>query len=78
MGIPRDTDRVIARTIELLGGPERARQVTDAEFGEMVTRWNQDTDVIGRILRSHLYVEHYLRMVCSMHPSVCYLEPEPI
>ena len=57
---PHDTNRVVARTIELLGGPARARETTDREFGEMVTRWNQDTDVIGRILRSHLYVEHYL------------------
>lgn len=60
MSPPYDTEKVIARTIELLGGPERAREVTDNEFGEMVTRWNQDTEVIGRILRAHLYVEHYL------------------
>jgi hypothetical protein len=60
MAPPHETARVILRTIELLGGPERAREVTDTEFGEMVTRWNQDTNVIGRILRAHLYVEHYL------------------
>lgn len=60
MATSHDTSRVIARTIELLGGPERAREVTDTEFGEMVTRWKQDTDIIGRILRAHLYVEHYL------------------
>jgi hypothetical protein len=60
MSAPYDVERVIARTIELLGGSDRARTVTDAEFGEMVTRWDQDVDAIGRILRSHLYVEHYL------------------
>lgn len=60
MTSPHDTARVISRTVELLGGPDRAREITDLEFGEMVSRWNQDTDVIGRILRSHLYVEHYL------------------
>ena len=60
MGLPHDTQKVIARTIELLGGPARAREITDNEFGEMVTRWEQDTDAIGRILRAHLYVEHYL------------------
>ena len=38
----------------------RAREVTDNEFKEMVARWNQNTDVIGRILRAHMYVEHYL------------------
>lgn len=26
----------------------------------MTRRWNQDFEAIGRILRSHLYLEHYL------------------
>ena len=60
MSAPYDVERVVARTVELLGGPDRAREVTDTEFGDMVTRWEQDVDAIGRILRSHLYVEHYL------------------
>ncbi len=60
MAQPPGTTRVIARVIDLLGGPERAREVTDTEFREMVARWNQDTDAIGRILWAHLYVEHYL------------------
>ena len=55
-----DTARVTARTIELLGGTDRAREVMDAEFRSMTRRWNQDIDSIGRILRSHLFVEHYL------------------
>lgn len=57
---PPDTARVVARTVELLGGPDRAREITDQEFGEMGRKWDQDTDAIGRILRAHLYVEHYL------------------
>lgn len=55
-----DTEAVIARTVELLGGPNRAREVTDAEFHDMQRRWNQDVDLMGRILRAHLYVEHFL------------------
>jgi hypothetical protein len=55
-----ETARVTARTIELLGGKDRAREVMDAEFSTMTSRWNQDIDSIGRILRSHLFVEHYL------------------
>lgn len=55
-----DSEAVIARTVELLGGTERFREITDAEFHEMEARWKQDTDAIGRILRAHLYVEHYL------------------
>lgn len=55
-----DSSSVIARTIELLGGPLKARATIDAEFGSMTKRWNQDVESIGRILRSHLYLEHYL------------------
>lgn len=60
MSRPKNIDRVIERTIELLGGADRASEKTDREFGEMVERWGQDVDAIGRILRAHLYVEHYL------------------
>jgi hypothetical protein len=55
-----DSKLVAKRTMELLGGPEQFRKITGAEFGEMQRRWNQDVEVIGRILRSHLYVEHYM------------------
>lgn len=46
--------------IKILGGAERTRELTDQEFGEMTVRWNQDIESIGRILRSHLYIEHYM------------------
>lgn len=55
-----NTAQVIKRTIELLGGVERTREITDDEFGEMTRRWNQDIESIGRILRAHLYVEYYM------------------
>jgi hypothetical protein len=55
-----DPTQVVKRTIEILGGVERTRQVADQELGEMNRRWNQDVESIGRILRSHLYVEHYM------------------
>jgi len=58
-GFP-DPISVANRTIEILGGAKRTRQLTDEEFGEMSRRWNQDTESIGRILRAHLYVEHYM------------------
>lgn len=48
------------RALELMGGRENALASMEAEFDEMKERWNQDTDTIGRILRSHLYLEHYL------------------
>lgn len=35
-------------------------QAMEVEFAAVKTRWNQDTDLIGRILRAHLFVEHYV------------------
>jgi len=55
-----DPVAVAKRTVELLGGTDRANQATDEEFGQMTRRWNQDTDAIGRMLRAHLYVEFYM------------------
>lgn len=51
---------LVRKTIEILGGGEFAFQKIDREFLEMQERWNQDVDIIGRILRAHLYVEYYL------------------
>lgn len=55
-----DPTLVVKRVIELLGGVEKTRQITDQELGDMSHRWNQDIESIGRILRAHLYVEHYM------------------
>ena len=55
-----DPGLVAKRTIELLGGRDAAFETIDAEFDEMRHRWNQDVEAIGRILRSHLYVEYYV------------------
>lgn len=55
-----DAKTIAEKTIELLGGRDKAFALLNTEFGEMRTRWNQDVVAIGRILRSHLYVEHYL------------------
>lgn len=55
-----DPGRLAKRTVELLGGPEKARELIHREFDEMERRWNQDVQSMGRILRAHLYVEHYL------------------
>jgi hypothetical protein len=59
MDLP-DTLKVARRTIELLGGQEKAAEIMMRDFEAMKRRWNQNTDTIGRILRAHLYVEHYL------------------
>ena len=59
MALP-DPKELARLTIDYLGGPHLANEVFSTEFGEMNRRWNQDTETIGRILRAHLYVEHYL------------------
>lgn len=55
---PTKVAAMAARANELLG-PDGWLKV-DAAHAESVRRWNQDVETIGRILRSHLYVEHYL------------------
>lgn len=51
---------VVKHVIRLMGGHEKAFQAFDADFHYITTRWEQDTATIGRILRSHLFVEHFL------------------
>lgn len=55
-----DPKKLAERTIKFLGGPEKAREIVDREFGQMRARWDQDVSTIGRILRAHLYLEHYI------------------
>lgn len=46
--------------VELLGGVESARIRLDAEYESIRRLWDQPTSDIGRILRAHLFVEHYM------------------
>jgi hypothetical protein len=48
------------RLIALYGGVEAARNAFDKRHREISDRWNQDAGLMGRILRAHLFVEHYL------------------
>lgn len=57
---PFDLNRIVRRTVQILGGTDAFRAATDEEFEEIQARWNQNVDSIGRILRAHLFVEHYL------------------
>lgn len=53
-------ESVARHLIKLLGGHEEAFRLLDAGFQEVTRRWAQDTAKIGRILRAHLFVEHFL------------------
>src|SRR5690349_2061866 len=51
---------VIKHAIRLMGGNDKAWEAFDTDFRFITTRWEQDTATIGRILRAHLFVEHFL------------------
>lgn len=57
-----DVGHIAARAIELHGGSDAFFAAADQEINEINVRWHQDITMIGRILRSHLFVEHYLSM----------------
>lgn len=55
-----DPDSVIRHLIDLLGGPDAAFERLDDEFNRTKAVWDQNSQFIGRILRAHLFVEHFL------------------
>src|SRR5262249_39590845 len=66
---------VVKHVIRLMGGHDKAFQVFDAQFNEIMSRWEQDTTTIGRILRAHLFVEHFLtKFLQSRNPELGSLE----
>ena len=66
-----DPTLVVKRVIEKYGGRQAAWDALDRRHAEMSARWEQDIDAIGRILRSHLFVEHYLQIyIISRNPNL--------
>jgi hypothetical protein len=61
-----DSQSFAIRLIELLGGREAARKLLDESHEERSRHWDQDTTGMGRILRAHLFVEHYLARYLSV------------
>jgi hypothetical protein len=55
-----DPKAVAREVIEILGGREACLTAIDDEISQKQDRWELDIEAIGRILRAHLYVEHYL------------------
>lgn len=61
MNIPEhDHDAIVRRAIELLGGKQEFFAEADRELADANGRWKQNVEIIGRILRAHLFVEHYI------------------
>ena len=61
-----DPQSFAIRLIDLLGGREAARKLLDESHEEIARRWDQDASLMGRILRAHLFVEHYLARYLSV------------
>lgn len=55
-----DHDAIVQRAVELSGGRQKFIAEADRELAEINFHWQQNLEVIGRILRAHLFVEHYL------------------
>lgn len=68
---PHDHNRIALRAIELMGGSDAFFKAVDEELVDINYRWNQNVTEIGRILRAHLFVEHYLtRYVAEANPRL--------
>ena len=55
-----DPTSVAKHLISLSGGPKVAFEKFHTEHKQLLTLWEQNADSIGRILRAHLFVEHFL------------------
>ena len=70
-----DPQLVASHVIKLLGGRDKALAHFDADVRLLNARWDQDTDAIGRILRAHLFVEHFLtEYLVARNPALGPLE----
>jgi hypothetical protein len=68
-------ESVARHVIELLGGREKAFQTLTSDHQSVTSRWEQDIATIGRILRAHLFVEHFLsEYLQSKNPNLGSLE----
>ena len=64
-----------ARVIELHGGREQFIAYTDERLRSFNAIWEQDAGRIGRVLRAHLAVEHFLeRYISFINPHLPPLE----
>jgi len=70
-----DHGEVAKRVIELSGGKEMLNEEMDQELATINEKWDQDVGAIGRILRSHLFVEHFItECLVAFNPALGNLE----
>jgi hypothetical protein len=65
----------VTRIIEKYGGHKAWKAAVTKQMGEFNRVWDQDTDRIGRILRAHLAVEHFVtEFLSASNPNLGSLE----
>jgi hypothetical protein len=60
VNIKGNPQKFARRVVELLGGHDAAVKKLREEFDELEGLWNQNSAMLGRLLRGHLFVEYYL------------------
>src|SRR5205085_11346767 len=53
-------EKVVENLFALMGGRKKASAALRAQFEVTSKLWNQNTEIVGRILRCHLFVEHFI------------------
>jgi hypothetical protein len=56
---PQET---IEKLFNLYGGKDAFKNDTQKQLNEFNEKWDQNSELLGRILRAHLVVEHYLTL----------------
>lgn len=70
-----DHTEIARRVIELSGGKQKLNHEMDQKLARINDKWDQDVGVIGRILRTHLFVEHFItECLIAINPALGDLE----
>lgn len=63
--------QAVAEMMGKFGGREAFLSRLDKRYAEFTQVWDQDAERMGRILRAHLAVEHFVEIyLCSMNPNL--------
>jgi hypothetical protein len=54
------TEKLVLHLVNLLGGREKGAQAIRDHLDLFNKKWNTNIEITGRILRAHLFVEHFL------------------
>jgi hypothetical protein len=66
---------VVSKLFELYGGKEICFARMEERFSYIQKKWVQNADTLGRILRAHLFVEHFLsNYISAKNPNLAGLE----